>query len=98
MDTPHPIDIAASIIGSQAALAVELGVSKGAVNQWKTPGRQVPADHCPVIERLTGGKVRCEDLRPDVAWDVLRAAPANAEGAPKVPAVPQEQVAAGQGA
>jgi hypothetical protein len=49
------------------------GISKGAVSQWKLPGRQVPAEHCPAIERLTGGEVRCEDLRPDVDWAYLRA-------------------------
>lgn len=38
---------------------------------WKSRGN-VPAEHCPAIERATGGKVRCEELRPDVAWEVLR--------------------------
>ena len=28
----------------------------------------MPAEHCPRIERITGGSVRCEDLRPDVEW------------------------------
>ncbi|MDB5963863.1 MAG: putative antitoxin of bacterial toxin-antitoxin system, YdaS/YdaT, partial [Polaromonas sp.] len=28
--------------------------------------------HCPSCERLTNGAVTCEELRPDVAWDVLR--------------------------
>jgi DNA-binding transcriptional regulator YdaS (Cro superfamily) len=68
----HPIDKAAEIVGTQARLATHLGVSRGAVNQWKDDGRRVPAEHCPQIERLTAGGVRCEDLRPDVAWDVLR--------------------------
>lgn len=68
----HPIEVAAEIAGSQSALAQALGVSKGAVSQWKEDGRQVPAEHCPVIERITGGRVRCEELRPDVAWSVLR--------------------------
>jgi DNA-binding transcriptional regulator YdaS (Cro superfamily) len=68
----HPLDQAAEIVGSQAALASALGVTKSAVNQWKDEGRRVPAEKCPAIERLTGGRVRCEDLRPDVAWDVLR--------------------------
>lgn len=68
----HPIDRAAEIVGSQKALAEVLGVTKGAVNQWKDEGRKVPAEHCPVIERVTNGAVRCEDLRPDMAWDVLR--------------------------
>lgn len=68
----HPIDIAARIVGSQVALARELSVTKAAVNQWKQPGRKVPAEHCPAIERLTGGKVRCEELRSDVDWAYLR--------------------------
>lgn len=68
----HPIDIAAEEVGSQASLAGFLGVTKAAVSQWKLKGRRVPAEHCPAIERLTGGKVRCEALRPDVPWDVLR--------------------------
>lgn len=68
----HPVDIASSIVGSQVALALALGVSKGAVSQWKDDERRVPAEHCPAIERLTGGAVRCEDLRPDIDWAVLR--------------------------
>lgn len=68
----HPVDRAARAVGSQTALAAALGVTKAAVGQWKDEGRRVPAEHCPSIERLTGGVVRCEDLRPDVAWDVLR--------------------------
>jgi DNA-binding transcriptional regulator YdaS (Cro superfamily) len=68
----HPVDRAAKVVGSQTALAAALGVTKAAVGQWKDEGRRVPAEHCPSIERLTNGAVRCEDLRPDVAWDVLR--------------------------
>lgn len=88
----HPIDKAAEILGSQKALADHLGVTRGAVNQWKDPGRKVPAEHCPEIERATGAVVRCEELRPDVAWDVLRlqAEPAAAGITP--------EPAAGQGA
>lgn len=68
----HPIDLAAEALGSQVALASALGVTKAAVSQWKERGRRVPAEHCPLIERLTKGAVRCEHLRPDMAWDVLR--------------------------
>lgn len=67
-----PVDRAADILGSQTALAALCKVSRGAVNQWKDPKRKVPAEHCPVIERATNGQVRCEELRPDVPWDVLR--------------------------
>nr|WP_208623333.1 helix-turn-helix domain-containing protein [Ralstonia mannitolilytica] len=67
-----PLDEATKIIGSQVALAHQLGVTKAAVAQWKLEGRRVPAEHCPVIERLTDGQVRCEDLRPDIDWAYLR--------------------------
>lgn len=69
----HALDRATGIVGSQSVLAAALGVSKGAVSQWKEEGRRVPAEHCPIIEEMTRGAVRCEDLRPDIRWDVLRA-------------------------
>lgn len=60
-----------------ASLAQRLGFSPVVLSQWSTGKRQVPAEHCPTIERVTGGAVRCEDLRPDIDWAVLRgAAPA----------------------
>jgi DNA-binding transcriptional regulator YdaS (Cro superfamily) len=45
------------------------------IYQWKVSGR-VPADYCPDIEAITG--VRCEELRPDVNWSVLRVKKARA--------------------
>lgn len=66
-------DYLASEPGSQAKLAKELGIPAPLLSQWKTGERRVPAERCPLIERATNGAVRCEDLRPDVAWDVLRA-------------------------
>jgi DNA-binding transcriptional regulator YdaS (Cro superfamily) len=74
-DKPHPIEVAAGIVGSQSALALALGVTKAAVGQWKLPDRQVPVEHCPEIEWLTKGRVRCEHLRPDIRWAVLRRRP-----------------------
>ena len=61
----HPIDKAAEIVGSQTHLATVLGVSKGAVSQWKDESRRVPAAHCVAIERATNGAVSRRDLRPD---------------------------------
>lgn len=74
---------AAQIVGSQTALAKALGVSLGAVNQWATYRRPVPAEYCPSIERLTNGAVRCEDLLPTIDWQYLRATdcPTNKEAA-----------------
>jgi DNA-binding transcriptional regulator YdaS (Cro superfamily) len=73
----HPIDRAAVVLNiSLVALAERLGVTKGAVGQWKEKGRVVPAEHCPVIERMTNGAVKCEELNPKVDWAYLRAAAA----------------------
>jgi DNA-binding transcriptional regulator YdaS (Cro superfamily) len=72
MTPEQALDKASEIVGSMQALGEELGVTKGAVGQWKLPGRRVPAEHCPAIERLTHGAVRCEVLRPDVDWATVR--------------------------
>lgn len=63
---------ACKLVGSQAMLADLIGVSPAAVNQWISGHRPIPAERCPAIERATNGAVRCEDLRPDVEWSVLR--------------------------
>lgn len=65
-----PLDRAIERAGGPANLARLLRVSSNLPNMWKVRGR-VPADYCPSIERETG--VTCEELRPDVAWGVLRA-------------------------
>jgi DNA-binding transcriptional regulator YdaS (Cro superfamily) len=66
------IRAAAEKVGGQASLARILDVKPPTVNQWVKGERQVPAEQCPAIERATGGAVRCEELRPDVPWEVLR--------------------------
>jgi DNA-binding transcriptional regulator YdaS (Cro superfamily) len=73
MSPQEALDKAVSKIGSMQKLADILEVTKGAVSQWKDPDRRVPAEHCPIIERLTSGEVKCEELRPDVDWAYLRA-------------------------
>lgn len=60
--------VAYAKVGGPSALARLLGVSPQTVTNWMA--RRVPTEMCPRIERLTG--VRCEDLRPDVEWGVLR--------------------------
>lgn len=69
---PSAILRACAAIGGQAETARLLSVTPSAVNQWCRGIREVPAERCPEIERGTGGAVRCEELRPDVAWGVLR--------------------------
>lgn len=66
---------------SQVDFARKLGVTPGAVSQWVNGLSAVPAERCPQIEQVTGGKVRCEDLRPDVNWAVLRKQPRKAKAA-----------------
>lgn len=58
--------------GRAKRLAVDLDVPAELVSQWRTGQRQVPAERCPAIERATGGAVRCEDMREDIDWAVLR--------------------------
>lgn len=73
-----PLERAIRLADGMTALARKLNERghdiKGhaTVYQWKV-GR-VPADYCPDIEAITG--VRCEELRPDVNWSVLRKAKA----------------------
>lgn len=62
--------------GRASSLAASLGIrdpkSAVLIYLWANGRRQVPADRCPAIERATDGAVRCEELRPDVEWSVLR--------------------------
>lgn len=63
----NPFQRACEAAGGLTALAALCGRSKQAANGWK---KQVPAEICPLIELHTG--VKCEELRPDVKWEVLR--------------------------
>ena len=62
-------------------MAYALSLNPVSVSQWQTGVRQVPAERCPQIERVTGGAIQCEDLRPDVEWWVVR----GSKPLPKVP-------------
>ena len=68
----NAISIALDHVGGPTKLAAILSVSAQAVCFWRDGQRKIPAERCPLIEEATGGLVRCEDLRPDVRWDVLR--------------------------
>jgi DNA-binding transcriptional regulator YdaS (Cro superfamily) len=65
------LEAAIALADGPVALARKLDVPLSLPSMWRSRGR-VPADYCPAIERVTEGKVRCEDLRPDVEWSVLR--------------------------
>ena len=73
METPSQIQTkrAVTLMGGVAETVRKLNLNGHAtVYQWTKT--QVPAERCPQIEAATNGLVRCEDLRPDVQWSVLR--------------------------
>ncbi len=74
----QPIVDACEILGGQAEMARGLSVTPAAVNQWCRGLRAVPAERCPTIQRLTGGRITCKQLRPDVDWDGALVAEAGA--------------------
>lgn len=88
------LERAVETLGGVSALAIAIGVAPSAPSMWKSR-RNVPAEHCPAIERETNGAVRCEDLRPDVPWEVLRLQSASNE--PPAPA-PSTQDIGGEAA
>lgn len=52
-------------LGGPSAVARMLGIKAPSVIGW---GGRIPADRCPALERATGGRASCEELRPDVRW------------------------------
>lgn len=75
INSKTPIENAIEAAGGITKMAKDLGLSSHMViYQWSK--NRIPADRCPDIEALTG--IKCEQLRPDVNWAVLRASnPAN---------------------
>lgn len=57
---------------SAKEFAGQVGVKPSVVSNWVRGKKQVPAERCPRIERVTNGEVTCEELRPDVEWHVVR--------------------------
>lgn len=72
MDPKAALERAIANAGTQTAFAAALGptIKTGHVYHWLKQGR-LPAEHCPIVEEAFG--VPCEELRPDVRWEVLRA-------------------------
>jgi DNA-binding transcriptional regulator YdaS (Cro superfamily) len=75
--------------GALAELSRAINAHAPDVSRWASGDRPVPADRCPEIERATNGAVRCEDLRPDVNWSVLRSQP-KTDLATQQPAAPAQ--------
>lgn len=58
--------------GASVTLARKINVPPVLITQWKKGVQRVPADKCLLIEAATNGVVRCEELRPDISWFVIR--------------------------
>lgn len=58
--------------GSQVELAKALNVSKSQVWQWLNNINSISLEKIIMLEEKTNGFIRCEDLRPDINWSVLR--------------------------
>jgi DNA-binding transcriptional regulator YdaS (Cro superfamily) len=58
------IEQAIRMAGGSTKLGRELGITRQAVEAWKTKGRVVPPEHVLAIEKLTG--VSRYELRPDI--------------------------------
>ncbi len=56
---------------TQMEFANLLGVTQGAVGFW-LHNKPPTIERAIQIEKATGGKVTCEELRPDVDWAFLR--------------------------
>lgn len=57
---------AKDLIGSEAAMAVAVGVRQPSVNYILRNGKRVPAEWCLPVEHATGGKITRHQLRPDL--------------------------------
>lgn len=70
-----PFARAVKVAGGMTALARKLNECghkvRGHATVYQWGQTRVPAEYCPDIEAITG--VKCEELRPDVNWSVLRA-------------------------
>lgn len=61
-------------LGGPVSLGRHLGIRSQAVSLWGIKDR-IPAERVPELERLAiarGSAIRAEDMRPDVAWGVIR--------------------------
>ncbi|OQS36662.1 hypothetical protein B0T40_09715 [Chromobacterium haemolyticum] len=70
--TSDPVEKLFALLGGPTGVARRFELTPWAVSKWRS---RVPADRCIELEKLTQGKVRCEDLRPDIDWGYLRGTP-----------------------
>ena len=63
-------------MGGTTATAKLLGVSKSTVAQFKTGKRRLPVLRALEVEKLVGGLVTHQQMRPDLPWITAGISPA----------------------
>ena len=63
----NTIDQLIQHFGNQNTLAQKLGLSQGAVSQWRTDKSKISPENALKIEKITDGKFRAVDLCPRLA-------------------------------
>lgn len=58
-------------LGGPTIVAASLGITSQAISLWASKNK-IPAERCPELELLSQGTIKCEEMRPDVKWWVLR--------------------------
>lgn len=56
----------------QNAFAIRCGTSLGYLRKALSIRQKISAETCILIEEHSHGQVRCEQLRPDINWAVIR--------------------------
>ena len=62
---------AINIVGSINAFSLETGISKQSISKWLyDPSLKIPAHQVSKIVIATNGKIRPEELRSDITWQL----------------------------
>lgn len=54
---------------TQASFAERLGVTQGLIHQWLNGRTRITAERAKQIEKVTRGKIKSHELRPDIFGD-----------------------------
>lgn len=66
------IQRAAEQLGSVIKLSHALGISETAVYKWMRGSGYPSVYNCILIEKVTDGKVKAKDIRPEIDWEKVK--------------------------
>lgn len=72
MNQQSSLQRAVEFVGNQGDLARVLGCHQSLISQVLTGRRKLPVNLAIRIEAATYGRIRVEELRPDIEWEVVR--------------------------